>query len=129
MQAIYYRGADGTEPVNAYLRALKGRREPNVKNQIARLNLLGPSEHLPTEYSKQVEGELRELRCHYGNELYRIYYRRSGNLFVLLHIIRKLGARPPEAETAIARQRWRDFKARMDAKPRTPPRAAGHDAP
>lgn len=129
MQAIYYRGADGTEPVNAYLRALKGRREPNVKNQIARLNLLGPSEHLPIECSKQVEGELRELRCHYGNELYRIYYRRSGNLFVLLHIIRKLGARLPEAETAIARQRWRDFKARMDAKPRTPPRAAGHDAP
>lgn len=103
MQAIYYRGADGTEPVNAYLRALKGRREPNLKNQIARLNLLGPSEHLPIEYSKQVEGELRELRCHYGNELYRIYYRRSGNLFVLLHIIRKLGARLPEAETAIAR--------------------------
>lgn len=98
MQAIYYRGADGTEPVNAYLRALKGRREPNLKNQIARLNLLGPSEHLPIEYSKQVEGELR-------------------------------GARLPEAETAIARQRWRDFKARMDAKPRTPPRAAGHDAP
>lgn len=51
MQAIYYRGADGTEPVNAYLRALKGRREPNVKNQIARLNLLGPSEHLPIDHS------------------------------------------------------------------------------
>lgn len=61
-----------------------------------------------------MEGELRELRCHYGGELYRIYYRRSGNLFVLLHIIRKLGARLPEADTAIARERWRDFKARMD---------------
>lgn len=129
MQALYYRTPDGTEPVNEYLRALKGRREPNLKNQIARLNMLGLSEHLPIEYSKQVEGELRELRCHYGNELYRIYYRRSGNLFVLLHIIRKLGARLPEAETAVARQRWRDFKARMDAKPRIPPRAAGHDAP
>ena len=32
---------------------------------------------------------LRELRGHYGNELYRILYRRSNNLFVLLHILRK----------------------------------------
>lgn len=128
-QAVYYRAADGSEPVAASLRSLKGRREPNLRNQIERLNMLGPNEHLPIEYSKQVEGELRELRCHYGSELYRVYYRRSGNLFVLLHIIRKLGERLPEADTAIARERWRDFKARMDARPRIPPRAAGHDAP
>lgn len=129
MQAVYYRAADGSEPVAVFLRSLKGRREPNLKNQIERLNMLGPVEHLPIEYSKQVEGELRELRCHYGSELYRIYYRRSGNLFVLLHIIRKLGERLPEADSAIARERWRDFKARMDDRPRIPPRAAGHDAP
>lgn len=34
--------------------------------------------------SSQVEGELRELRCHYGNTLYRILYWRSDNPFVLL---------------------------------------------
>jgi len=29
----------------------------------------------------------------------------------------------------VARERWADFKARMDAQRRRPPRAAGHDAP
>jgi len=91
--------------------------------------MLGPAEHLPIEYSKPVEGELRELRCHYGSELYRNFYRRSRNLFVLLHIIRKLRERLPETDTRIARERWRDFKSRMDARPRIPPRPAGHDAP
>ena len=68
------------------------------------------------------------MRCHYGSELYRVIYRRSRNLFVLLHIFRKDTGRVPEAELRVARQRWDDFKARMEA-PRRPPRAAGHDAP
>lgn len=29
----------------------------------------------------------------------------------------------------LAKDRWDAFKQRMDADPRTPPRAAGHDAP
>lgn len=43
---------------------------------------------LPFPWSSQLEGELRELRCHYGPELYRVIYRRSRNLFVLLHMFR-----------------------------------------
>ena len=86
MQALYYRAADGSEPVE-------------------------------------------ELRCHYGSELYRVLYRRSGNLFVLLHMFRKDSGKVPEAELRIARGRWEDFKARMDAERRRPPRAAGRDAP
>ncbi len=27
---------------------------------------------LPFPWSSQLEGELRELRCHYGSELYRV---------------------------------------------------------
>jgi hypothetical protein len=34
-----------------------------------------------------------------------------------------------EADKAMARARWDDFKSRMDVQPRRPPRAAGHDAP
>jgi hypothetical protein len=30
--------------------------------------------------TSQVDGELRELRCHYGPVLYRVLYRRSKNL-------------------------------------------------
>jgi phage-related protein len=101
-----------------------------VENQIDRLNLCsdgGPP--LPFPHSSQVEGELRELRCHYGRHHYRVLYRRSRNLFVLLHAFPKTTATTPQAEIEIARKRWADFLARMGTKPRIPPRAAGHDAP
>lgn len=77
----------------------------------------------------QVDGELRELRCHYGRQLYRVLYRRSDRLLVLLHIFAKRTAKIPAAEMNLPQERWLDFKARMDAHPRRPPRAAGHDAP
>ncbi len=51
------------------------------------------------------------------------------NLVVLLHMFRKDTGRLPEREIEIARKRWSDFKERMDAERRVPPRAAGHDAP
>lgn len=56
-------------------------------------------------------------------------YRRSGNLVVLLHMLRKDTGKLREADIAIAETRWTDFKARMDSERRRPPRAAGHDAP
>lgn len=130
MQAVYYRAPDGTEPVADFLDALPPRCQAALDNQIDRLNALGPDEALlPFPHSSQVEGELRELRCHYGRELYRILHRRSDNLFVLLHIIRKTTGAVPETDKQIARDRWNDFKRRMAALQRRPPRAAGHDAP
>lgn len=51
-------------------------------------------------------------------------YRRSCNLLVLLHMFRKDTGKVPEAELRIARQRWDDFRSRMDAPRRRPPRAA-----
>jgi hypothetical protein len=58
----------------------------------------------------------------------RVLYRRSGRLLVLLHIFAKRTAKIPAAEITLAQQRWQDFKTRMDAQPRRPPRAAGHEA-
>jgi phage-related protein len=99
-------------------------------NQIDRLNLLTDAiPHLPFPHSSQIEGEFRELRCHVGAELYRVLYRRSERLIVLLHGFRKKTKKVPEAEIRVARDRWEDFKNRMEAEPRRPPRAAGHDAP
>ena len=130
LQAIYYRASDGAEPVNDFIDGLAPRRQVALDNQIDRLNMLTPaSPHLPFPHSSQIHGELRELRCHYGRELYRVLYRRSGNLIVLLHAFRKDTGALPESEIHIAEQRWIDFKARMDALKRKPPRAAGHDAP
>jgi len=48
---------------------------------------------------------------------------------VLLHAFEKDTGAVPSGEKATAKRRMADFKARMDAKPRVPPRAAGEDAP
>jgi phage-related protein len=130
LHAVYYRALDGSEPVDEFIDKLSVKRQVVIDNQIDRLNMLTTQQpHLPFPHSSQVEGELRELRCHYGSELYRVLYRRSGNLIVLLHMFRKDTGKIPDPEIAIAKARWKDFKVRMDAKRRRPPRAAGHDAP
>jgi phage-related protein len=131
MQAVYYRDAEGREQVSEFIDALKPvAAQVAVDNQIDRLNMLEHSDPpLPFPHSSQVEGELPELRCHYGRRLFRVLYRRSERLFVLLHIFEKTTRQVPEADKAIARDRWEDFRRRMDERPRRPPRAAGHDAP
>jgi phage-related protein len=129
-QAVYYRAADGSEPVSDFVAGLDERMQPTIDLQIDRLNdqpTTAPPPPFP--HSSQVRGQLRELRCHYGAELYRVLYRRSGNLIVLLHMLRKDTASIPEADIAVSEARWEDFKRRMDAPWRRPPRAAGHDAP
>lgn len=129
-QAVYYRAADGSEPVSDFVAGLDERKQPTIDLQIDRLNdqpTTAPPPPFP--HSSQVRGQLRELRCHCGSELYRVLYRRSGNLIVLLHMLRKNTASIPEADITLAMERWEDFKRRMDAPRRRPPRAAGHDAP
>ncbi len=131
LQAVFYRAPDGSEPVDDFIESLKDpAKQAAIDNQIDRLNMLTPSNpHLPFPHSSQVRGELRELRCHYGSELYRVLYRRSRSLLILLHMFCKDTAKIPEREIHIAEERWKDFKARMEAEKRRPPRAAGHDAP
>jgi phage-related protein len=130
MQAVYYRDREGSEPVREYLVALPPKVREEVVAAVRLLNRLGPQDPpLPFPFSSQVEGPLRELRCHYGRTLYRILYQRSGNLFILLHALGKRSVRLPVADKNLAQERWADFRARMDAAERQPPRAAGHDAP
>ena len=129
-QAVYYRAADGSEPVSDFVARLDERKQPTIDLQIDRLNdqpTTAPPPPFP--HSSQIRGQLRELRCHCGSELYRVLYRRSGNLIILLHMLRKNTASIPEADITLAMKRWEDFKRRMDAPRRRPPRAAGHDAP
>jgi len=129
-QAVYYRDERGGEPVREFIAALGAQRQAAIDNQIDRLNLLSDElPHLPFPHSSQVEGELRELRCHYGSELYRVLHRRSVRFLILLHALRKTSAKIPAGDIALAHDRWADFKRRMEQTPRRPPRAIGHDAP
>jgi phage-related protein len=130
MVSIFYRMSDGSQPVDDFIDGLLPAHQAALDGKIEMLNRLTiASPPLPHPHSSQVRGQLRELRCHYGNVLYRIFYQRSGNFFILLHIIRKDTDALPEADIAIAQARWEDFQARMNADPRRPPRAMGDDAP
>lgn len=130
VQAVFYRAADATEPVSDFLDGLSPAAEAAVLLQIDRLNMLSDSDPpLPFPHTSQIDGELRELRCHYGRQLVRILYRRSEGLFILLHAFEKTTAAVPAADRALAQSRWDDFRRRMDERPRRPPRAAGHDVP
>jgi hypothetical protein len=54
---------------------------------------------------------------------------RSENLVLLLHALEKDTGAVPRSDIELAKQRMADFKARMNAARRRPPRAAGKDAP
>lgn len=131
---MYYRDPAGREPVNAFLDALlttNPRATAKIDDYVAEyLNDRDPSAPPPEHpISSQVEGDLRELRVRFAKTRYRILYRRSGQLVILLHIFEKNTDKLPARERALAVNRFDDFKARMDAQPRRPPRAAGRDAP
>lgn len=129
-KAIYYRDKCGVEPVNRFIDGLPAKRAAKIDDYVEEhLNGRSP-EAPPPEHpiTSQIEGELRELRVRFANTRYRILYQRSGNLIVLLHAFEKDTGAVPATEKATARRRMADFKRRMDADPRVPPRAVGRDA-
>lgn len=130
-KAIYYRDQRGVEPVDRFIDALPAKRAAKIDDYVEEhLNGKSPDAPPPEHpISSQIEGELRELRVRLANTRYRILYQRSSNLIVLLHALVKDTGAVPTAEKATAKRRMADFKRRMDAKPRVPPRAAGQDAP
>ena len=133
-QAIYYRDKAGKEPVNAFLDALAAtnpRAAAKIDDYVEEYLNDKDASAPPPEHpiSSQVDGELRELRVRFAKTRYRILYRRSGLLVVLLHIFEKDTNRLTARDRELAVKRFEDFKARMDAEPRRRPRAAGRDAP
>jgi phage-related protein len=130
-QAVYYRDRRGVEPVGEFIGTLPAKRAAKIDDYIEEhLNGQAPDAP-PPEFpiSSQIEGELRELRIRFANTRYRVLYQRSENLIVLLHAFEKNTGAVPASEKALAKRRMADFKRRMDARLRKPPRAAGRDAP
>jgi phage-related protein len=130
-QAVYYRDRRGWEPVDAFIDGLSSKRAAKIDAAIEEYLNDRPPEAPPPEFpiTSQVDGELRELRVRFGNTRYRVRYQRSANLIVLLHAIEKHTGAIPPADIEAAKRRMADFRRRMDASPRIPPRAAGQDAP
>jgi hypothetical protein len=133
-QAVFYRDEDGREPVRDFIRALDPSAQDSIDWMIDLLNgLSDENPELGHPYTSALKGPpyraFRELRIHHGKTRYWIIFRRSGRLFILLHMLPHQGTEIPSAAKGIAVARWEDFKRRMDDHVRTPPRAAGSDAP
>jgi hypothetical protein len=133
-QAVFYRDEEGREPVNDFIASLEPRAQDSVDWTIDLLNgLTDDNPELGYPYSSALKGNdyraFRELRVHAGRTRFWIIFRRSERLFVLLHMVQHQGDDIPTADKDIAVARWNDFRRRMDAPVRRPPRAAGSDAP
>lgn len=130
-QAIFYRDKRGAEPVDEFIESLPAKQAAKIDDQVLEHLNGRAADSPPPEFpiSSQIDGELRELRIRFAGTRYRVLYQRSGNLIVLLHAFEKNTGAIPPSETAIAKRRMADFKKRMNASPRKPPRAAGRDAP
>jgi len=122
----FYRFTDGSQPADEFIDAQPARAQAMIDNYVGRLVLFGPS--LPFPSSSQVEGDLRELRPDMGRTHYRLLYRRSDDLFIILHAFIKRGGLIDQAEIDVANTRWQDFRDRMDADPRRPPSPIGRTA-
>jgi phage-related protein len=130
-QAVHYRDATGRQPVADFIDSLPIRPAKKIEGQIEE-HLNGRHAGAPPPgfpITSQIEGELRELRIRFARTRYRILYQRSENLIVLLHAFEKNTGAVPASAKALAIWRMADFKKRMEAIPRRPPRPAGSDAP
>lgn len=130
-QAVYYRDRRGVEPVDEFIEGLGPKPAAKIDSFVEEHLNGRPPASPPPEHpiSSQIEGELRELRVRFARTRYRILFQRSDNLYVLLHAFEKHTGAVPAADKELARRRMADFRRRMDADPRRPPRAAGDDAP
>lgn len=130
-QAVYYRDKRGSEPVDEFIESMPAKRAAKIDDYVEEHLNGKPADAPPPEFpiTSQIEGELRELRVRFANTRYRILYQRSENLIVLLHAIEKNTGAVPRSDVQVAKRRMADFKRRMDAERRAPPRAAGKDAP
>jgi phage-related protein len=130
-QAVYYRDARGFEPVDAFVAALPAKQAAKIDAYVEE-HLSGRLPDAPPPafpVTSQIDGELLELRVRFANTRFRILYQRSRNRIVLLHAFEKDTGAVPPGETALVKRRMADFRQRIEARPRIPPRPGGRDAP
>jgi len=106
MQVVFFRGAGRLQPVQRFLEELEPpERRAAADHQVARLGALSTDDPpLPAPWDEQVESELRALRVRLGRDVFRILYRRAGNLFILLHAFEERGGEIPDDDLRIARR-------------------------
>jgi ribosome-binding protein aMBF1 (putative translation factor) len=107
MQVVFFRGAGRLQPVQQFLEELeRPEHRAAAEYQVDRLEGLSADDPpLPAPWDEQVEAELRALRVRIAGYGFRVLYRRSGNLFILLHaFFEEHAAAIAENEMQIARR-------------------------
>jgi len=132
-QAVYYRDNADREPVNGFIDAL-ARTNPATAAKIdeyVEQYLNGKAAGAPPPVHPISSGRRRTAGAPdpVREDEVPDPLSRSGLLVVLLHIFERNTDKLPARDRELAIRRFTDFKARMGAEPRRPPRAAGRDAP
>lgn len=112
-EVIYYRTDDGECPVRTFLDELPKPHRAKVFAAVSLLQERGPALGFP--HTSQVEGRIRELRTHYGRQLYRIlYFLDNQRRVILLEAFEKDTAKVPSGRLRMAANRLQDHVARKE---------------
>ncbi len=112
-KVVFYRTAQGAEPVREWLQMLDKPERLQLGKAIQMLQRRGPA--LPMPYSGRLGEGLYELRERIGKVRYRIFYAfDGGRIVVLLHAVTK-DQRVVEDDIAFARRRLKDYFERRSA--------------
>ena len=111
----HYRDKDGKEPAADFIDSLSNEARAKVFRIIKLLKEYGVL--LKEPYTKQIRGEIRELRVKDKQGAIRIlYFTYTGRRFILLHGFIKKTDKTPEREIEIAEKRMNDFINRQGGK-------------
>lgn len=106
-KVVFYRTAQGAEPVREWLQMLDQPERLQLGKAIQMLQRNGPA--LPMPYADRLGGRLYELRERIGKVRYRIFYEFDGGRIVVhLHAVTK-DQRVVEDDVAFARRRLKDY--------------------
>jgi phage-related protein len=112
-KVVFYRTAQGAEPVREWLQSLDKPERLQLGKAIQMLQRNGPA--LPMPYAGRLGEGLYELRERIGKVRYRIFYSfDDGRIVVLLHAVTK-DQRVVEEDIAFARRRLKDYFERRQA--------------
>ena len=107
----FYEDANGTRPVDDWLRSLAAKDRGRVERTITLLESYGVQ--LPMPYSRHLRGKICELRVASGRRDFRVlYFAFVGRRFVLLHAFAKQTQETPARDIVIAERRWAEYLSR-----------------
>ena len=108
----FYTSKDGHKPVKNFILEEPKKAITEIIHVLKLLRINNITLGMP--YVRKIDKSgLRELRIRHGSDLYRIFFFAfTERMFVLLHAIKKKGAKTPEGDKRIAIQRMNDHVSR-----------------